>query len=425
MAQHDYLIDNGSGAVVRSDLNNVLDAVATNNSGTTEPAVTHSFQWWADTTSDLLKQRNEANNGWIVRGSLSSEIIPNFESTGIDDNATSTAITIDASDNVGIGTSSPSAKLGVNSAAPDFTFLQSDTVKFRMGVSNVTNGGVTGTAAGDYFARTSGGKMMFSTNDGVTAHATIDNLGNVGIGTISPAENLHISASTDTRIALENTSNRRYDLVSGDSGEFRIWDTAVGERLRISAAGNLLVGKTVAGIANAGCHFSTGGNSMVRSSGTVLDMNRQGTDGNMIAFYNDASLAGTISVAGSATSYNTSSDYRLKELDVPMTGATERVKALRPINFAWKADGSRVDGFFAHELAEVVPEAATGTIDAMRDEEYEVTPAVLDTEGLETTPAVMGTRSVPDYQGIDQSKLVPLLTAAMQELIARIEALEE
>ena len=61
MAQHDYLIDNGSGAVVRSDINNVLDAVATNNSGTTEPAVTHSFQWWADTTSDLLKQRNEAN----------------------------------------------------------------------------------------------------------------------------------------------------------------------------------------------------------------------------------------------------------------------------------------------------------------------------------------------------------------------------
>ena len=107
-----------------------------------------------------------------------------------------------------------------------------------------------------------------------------------------------------------------------------------------------------------------------------------------------------------------------------MIGATERVKTLRPINFAWKLDGSRIDGFFAHELAEVVPEAATGTKDAMRDEEYEVTPAVLDAEGIETEAAVMGTRSVPDYQGIDQSKLVPLLTATIQELIARIEALE-
>ena len=66
--------------------------------------------------------------------------------------------------------------------------------------------------------------------------------GRVGIGTSSPAQNLHISASTDTRIALENTSNRRYDLISGDSGEFRIWDTAVGERMRIDSSGNVGIG---------------------------------------------------------------------------------------------------------------------------------------------------------------------------------------
>jgi hypothetical protein len=112
-----------------------------------------------------------------------------------------------------------------------------------------------------------------------------------------------------------------------------------------------------------------------------------------------------------------------------MTGATERVKALRPINFAWKVDGSRVDGFLAHEAAEVVPECVTGTKDAMRDEEYEVTTAieeVRDEDGNVTTEAVaavMGTRSVPDYQGIDQSKLVPLLTAALQEAITKIEDL--
>ena len=62
---------------------------------------------------------------------------------------------------------------------------------------------------------------------------------------------------------------------------------------------------------------------------------------------------------------------------------------------------------------------------AMREEEYEVTPAVLDEDGNVVTEAVMGTRQVPDYQGIDQSKLVPLLTAALQEAIAKIETLEQ
>ena len=107
-----------------------------------------------------------------------------------------------------------------------------------------------------------------------------------------------------------------------------------------------------------------------------------------------------------------------------MTGASARVQALNPVNFEWIADGTRVDGFLAHEAQEVVPEAVSGTKDAMRDEEYEVTPAVLDDDGNVVTEAVMGTRSVPDYQGIDQSKLVPLLTAALQEALTKIDALE-
>jgi hypothetical protein len=97
---------------------------------------------------------------------------------------------------------------------------------------------------------------------------------------------------------------------------------------------------------------------------------------------------------------------------------------LKPCNFAWKADGSRVDGFIAHEAQEVVPEAVSGEKDAMRTEEYEVSPAVTDEDGTVVTEAVMGEREVEDYQGIDQSKLVPLLTAALQEALARIEALE-
>ena len=108
-----------------------------------------------------------------------------------------------------------------------------------------------------------------------------------------------------------------------------------------------------------------------------------------------------------------------------MTGAVDRVKLLNPSQFNFIADPDRtVDGFLAHEVADVVPEAVTGTKDAMQTEEYEVTPAVLDEDGNVVTEAVMGTREVPDYQGIDQSKLVPLLTGALQEAIARIETLE-
>ena len=166
---------------------------------------------------------------------------------------------------------------------------------------------------------------------------------------------------------------------------------------------------------------------MVRSSNVdrdILECKSSSTGGNgLIHFYNPNGIVGYISTSGSSTAYNTSSDYRLKENVTPMSGATAQTKLLKPCNFDWIVGGN-VNGFIAHELAEVVPEAVTGTKDAMMDEEYEVTPAVLDDEGNETTAAVMGTRSVPDLQGIDQAKLVPLLTATIQELIARIEALE-
>jgi hypothetical protein len=137
------------------------------------------------------------------------------------------------------------------------------------------------------------------------------------------------------------------------------------------------------------------------------------------------SIVGSISTSSTSTSYNTSSDYRLKENVVELTGATTRLKQLEPKRFNFIADaGTTVDGFLAHEVQSVVPEAITGTQDGMRDEEYEVTPAVLDDDGNVITEAVMGTRSVPDYQGIDQSKLVPLLVATIKELEARITALE-
>jgi len=169
-----------------------------------------------------------------------------------------------------------------------------------------------------------------------------------------------------------------------------------------------------------------------------LGLNRKGTDGNIVLFTNDQATAGSISVSGTTTAYNTSSDYRLKENVTPITDALSRVNQLKPIRFNFITDTDKiVDGFIAHEVQDIIPEAINGEKDAMKDEEYEVTPRieeVLDEEGnviTEAVEAVMETRSVPDYQGIDQSKIVPLLTAAIQEqqtiidsLITRLEALE-
>jgi hypothetical protein len=155
--------------------------------------------------------------------------------------------------------------------------------------------------------------------------------------------------------------------------------------------------------------------------------NTDGTARTLFTFRSESQDAtvGTITVTNSATAYNTSSDYRLKENVTDVTDGITRVKQLAPKRFNFIADpDTTVDGFLAHEVQDVIPEAISGAKDAMRDEEYEVTPAVLDEDGNVVTEAVMGTRSVPDYQGIDQSKLVPLLTAALQEAIAKIETLE-
>jgi hypothetical protein len=260
-----------------------------------------------------------------------------------------------------------------------------------------------------------------------------DSSGNVGIGTSSIDTKLHIQVSSgDADLKLEDGSGT-YMLIDqnsiGGSDVVRFKSgTSLTERMRIDSSGNLLVGTTdttlYSNTSGTGFMVSAGGRIDVADDTTCANFNRMASDGTIIEFRKAGTTVGSIGVTGSSTSYNTSSDYRLKEDWKPMSGSIDRLKNLNPVNFAWKADGLRVDGFLAHEAAEVVPEAVTGEKDAMRTGEYEVTPAVLDDDGNVVTEAVMGTREVPDYQGIDQSKLVPLLTAALQEAVAKIEALE-
>ena len=121
----------------------------------------------------------------------------------------------------------------------------------------------------------------------------------------------------------------------------------------------------------------------------------------VIQFVNPNGRVGHISTDGSSTQYSTSSDYRLKENVDYTWDATTRLKQLKPARFNFIADAdTTVDGFLAHEAQAVVPECVTGAKDAV------------DADGN------------PEYQGIDQSKLVPLLVKTIQELEARITALE-
>ena len=122
---------------------------------------------------------------------------------------------------------------------------------------------------------------------------------------------------------------------------------------------------------------------------------------NTIAFFRDATIVGTVSTTNAATAYNTSSDYRLKENVTAVTDGIIRLQQLKPSRFNFIVDpGKTVDGFLAHEVQNIVPEAITGAKDEV------------DEDGN------------PVYQGIDQSKLVPLLTAALQEALAEIESLK-
>jgi hypothetical protein len=212
--------------------------------------------------------------------------------------------------------------------------------------------------------------------------------------------------------------------------------------MRIDSSGKLLIGTT------AVLSFASSAPIQVLSSGIAGAFKNTTAGSQTISVYNTGNSGtrylmwfesnasktnvGSITSNGSATAYNTSSDYRLKENVDYTWDATTRLKQLKPARFNFISDDTNtlVDGFLAHEVSSIVPEAITGTKDAMRDEEYEVTPAVEEVRDAddnittEAVEAVMGTRSVPDMQGIDQSKLVPLLIKTIQELEARITALE-
>jgi len=214
------------------------------------------------------------------------------------------------------------------------------------------------------------------------------------------------------------------------------------------SGGNVQVGASAAAVSSGKLMSYFDGN--IGNGLQIHDINTGAGTGHLAAiFTRNTSVIGSISTTASATAFNTSSDYRLKENLTPLTGALDRLDALPVYRFNFKADpDTTVDGFVAHEVSEHVPEAITGEKDAMRTvvvqeavEAVEAKPATYWEEGDELpegvavgdekTPAVEAVEAVaevteeqPDYQGIDQSKLVPLLVACIKELKSKVETLE-
>ena len=297
---------------------------------------------------------NSVDSAEIVDGSVDRSKL----NTSIADSGNATAITINATENVGIGVTPETWKT-------TWSGLQVG----GMG----TIGGETAESAGNQISISNNtyldqtGSWYYKMTDEASQHQQADG---EHVFRVAP------SGTADTAIS---------------------WTTA----MTINNAGHVNIGSSTAtqGTLNAKGYEKK-----------ACDFRRYNSTGEVIHFeYNDGTV-GSISVTGSNTAYNTSSDYRLKENVDYTWDATTRLKQLKPARFNFISDDTNtlVDGFIAHEVSSVVPEAITGAKDAMRDE--------TDEEGNVT--------SVPDMQGIDQSKLVPLLVKTIQELEARITALE-
>jgi hypothetical protein len=267
-------------------------------------------------------------------------------------------------------------------------------------------------------------ELKSGTGSGTTA-VTVDTSQNVGVGTSSPLMRLHASGSGNYVAGLQssNTFALLAFQASGTGGSLADPNVAIGgtgdalymraggaERARIDASGSLLLNTTSSSVTNRAATFNANNIASRDTLGLKQDSNSlfnicslvSTTSGTRfhVGFGDGTTFTerGSISTNGTSTTYSTSSDYRLKENITPITGAMAKVAQMRPVDWTWKENGAAGQGFIAHELQAVIPDAVVGEKDEV------------DENGN------------PRYQSVDTSFLVATLTAAIQELNAKVEA---
>jgi hypothetical protein len=327
---------------------------------------------------------------------------------------------------LGIGTSSPTHMLDISGSNPILALNDTDTTNDRFRLTY--NGGSSQLQVDPNNVRS--GSHLLVAVDG-TERMRIDSSGRVLIGTTSGSDALVVDGGSDAGTITTNSTNSNGNMmtfncsgtgkffigsagsfITGNSGTTNQGIRAEGsllfaagghtERMRIDSSGNVLIGVNTTGSTSEGMTIRPGNEStLFRDSGFVFLIGGGQSGQRLIDFRQGGTSIGHISKSGTTNvSYSTSSDYRLKENVVAISDGITRLKTLKPYRFNFKADADRtVDGFFAHEVT-AVPEAIAGTKDEVDSDNN------------------------PVYQGIDHSKLVPLLVAAVQELITKVETLE-
>jgi hypothetical protein len=376
--------------------------IAGDTSGTVTlaaPAVSGTTTLTLPTTSGTIVTTSGSQTIEFADGSASTPSITNSgdTNTGMFFPAADTiafaeggteSMRIDSSGNVGIGTTGGAAGLTVYKYGSTWTGAGASTYPYPAGNVFLQTGGIASQdnwigITGNYNTSTGSANILLQANLQDTSNQAGNYIG-------SEATAIGQAALTFGRMIGGAT-------VGGNA--------AKSEAMRIDSSGKVMF--NTSSVLNAGYMSLLFDGSAI--NGFTIK-NSSATFGPYLYFVNSAgNVAGYVIQNGTTTvSYTTSSDYRLKENIVPMTGALDKVIQLKPVTYTWKADGSNGQGFIAHELQEVVPDAVTGEKDAV--ETY------TDKDGIEQT------RIKP--QGVDTSFLVATLTAAIQEQQAIIETLK-